>query len=155
MSDKTPEQRIKELEVEIEQLKGEEPIPRAWWKECPKLAQKTMERIIKENDRLQAELEKHRRDIKEWPHQTHLWAKTKSEHLEQIKCLFGEELEKLSWIPVSERLPKKDECDDVLFIAEELVEAGEFKNGLFWDNNGRSFENVTYWKPIILPGQEG
>ncbi len=57
------------------------------------------------------------------------------------------------WIPVSERLPEKDVCDDVLFIIEGLVEAGEFKNGLFLDNNGRDSkeEIVTHWKPIILP----
>ena len=33
-------------EAENRQLKGEEPIPFAWWKDCPKLAQKTMERMI-------------------------------------------------------------------------------------------------------------
>lgn len=32
-------------------------------------------------------------DIKEWPYQTHLRAKTRAEHLEQIRCLFGKELE--------------------------------------------------------------
>jgi len=44
------QERIEELEEENKQLKGEEPIPFAWWKDCPKLAQKTMERIIETND---------------------------------------------------------------------------------------------------------
>ncbi len=57
------------------------------------------------------------------------------------------------WIPVSERLPKEIESDEILFIAQGLIEAGEFKNGLFWNNNGRDFENITHWKPIILPAQ--
>lgn len=65
-----------------------------------------------------------------------------------------EELEKANrWIPVSEKLPEKKESDEVLFIDEGLVEGGEFKNGLFWSNNGKSFNNVTYWKSIILPSK--
>jgi len=35
-------------------LKGEKPIPFAWWKDCPGLAQKTMERTIERNERLLA-----------------------------------------------------------------------------------------------------
>ncbi len=126
MSDKTPEQRIKELETEIEQLKGEKPMPQAWWKECPKLAQKVMERIIEENEQLQAELEKHR------------------------------------WIPVSERLPNKEKEVSILagdcrtpYIANALLKGGTWHirhpNGIIlvasWE--------ITHWKPIILPGQEG
>ncbi len=42
---------------EIEQLKGRKPMPFAWWKECPKLAQVTMERIIENNERLRGVLE--------------------------------------------------------------------------------------------------
>ena len=37
---------------ENKQLKGEKGIPFAWWKECPGLAQKTMERTIDRNERL-------------------------------------------------------------------------------------------------------
>lgn len=55
------------------------------------------------------------------------------------------------WIPVAERLPKESEEDDVIFVDDKLVEAGEFKNGLFWDNRGRDFNNVTHWMPIYLP----
>ena len=44
--------RLDSAEAENKQLKGEEPIPEAWWKDCPKLAQKTMERIIARNDEL-------------------------------------------------------------------------------------------------------
>jgi hypothetical protein len=47
-----------ELQAEIAQLKGEEPMPYAWWAECPKLAQKTMERIIAENEKLKLMLTK-------------------------------------------------------------------------------------------------
>lgn len=53
--------RIVDLEAEVKQLKGEEPIPDSWWKDCPKLAQKVTERVITENKRLTeriAELEK-------------------------------------------------------------------------------------------------
>ena len=72
------------------------------------------------------------------------------------KKLIQAEVDKYRWIPVSERLPEKNECDDVLFVIEHLVEGGEFKNGLFWDNNGRSSQNeeITHWKPIILPEGE-
>ena len=45
-----------ELQAENAQLRGEKPIPEAWWSECPALAQRTMERIIESNDQLQAEL---------------------------------------------------------------------------------------------------
>ena len=44
----------------IEQLIGEEPIPFSWWEKFPKLAQKTMERIIKKNDKLTADLKAYR-----------------------------------------------------------------------------------------------
>ncbi len=64
------------------------------------------------------------------------------------------ELEKCRWILVSEGLPKENECDDVLFISEGLVEAGEFKNGLFFDNSGHDYKNITHWKHIILPKKE-
>lgn len=43
---------------ENKQLRGEEPIPYAWWAECPKLAQRTMERIIQENSRFREVLDK-------------------------------------------------------------------------------------------------
>ena len=43
---------VKQLRAENAQLKGEEPIPEAWWKDCPKMAQKVMERIIAENEKL-------------------------------------------------------------------------------------------------------
>ena len=42
-----------ELQDEIAQLKGRKPIPGAWWKDCPNLAQVTMERIIERNDKLE------------------------------------------------------------------------------------------------------
>lgn len=48
--------KLKTAEAENRQLKGEEPIPYAWWKDCPGLAQKTMERLISCNDSLQAKL---------------------------------------------------------------------------------------------------
>lgn len=41
----------------IKQLEGEEPIPFSWWSECPKLAQKVMERIMKKKDELEAALQ--------------------------------------------------------------------------------------------------
>ena len=50
--------KCQELQAELKQLKGETPIPDAWWKDCPGLAQRTMERIIEKNDQLQAEIEK-------------------------------------------------------------------------------------------------
>ncbi len=71
--------------------------------------------------------------------------------LEKQRSQLQAELDTHRWIPVSERLPRKDECDNVSFIAEGLAEVGEFKNGLFWDNNGLSFVVVTHWRPIILP----
>ena len=48
----------KDLEEENTQLRGEKPTPFAWWKDCPGVAQKVMERIIERNDRL---LERHDR----------------------------------------------------------------------------------------------
>ena len=53
-------------------------------------------------DQLEAEPDKHRRDIKEWPYQTHLWAKSKNDLIEQLNCLFGDDLESRPWIPVEE-----------------------------------------------------
>ena len=53
--DEAYEARIKELEAENKQLKGEEPIPLSWWKDCPKLAQRTIERIIYSNRLLEHE----------------------------------------------------------------------------------------------------
>ena len=44
----------------------------------------------KRQDQLQAKLKEW--DYREWPFQTHLRAKTKEKHLEQIRCLFGKEL---------------------------------------------------------------
>ena len=41
-------------EEKNKRLKGEKPIPFAWWKDCPGLAQKTMERTIERNERLLA-----------------------------------------------------------------------------------------------------
>jgi len=52
---------IEQLQAENQQLKGEEPIPFAWWKEIPKTAQKVMERIIERNEQLQAENERLKR----------------------------------------------------------------------------------------------
>ena len=49
------------LEEENKQLKGEEPFPDTWWKDCPKAAQKTLERVFKKN----ADLEKELDDCKE------------------------------------------------------------------------------------------
>ncbi len=48
--------KINELQTEIKQLKGEEAIPDAWWKDCPELAQRTMERIMEKNVQLQARI---------------------------------------------------------------------------------------------------
>jgi len=62
----TESQRIRQLEDENAKLKGEKPIPFAWWSECPKLAQRTMERIIAENARLKRFAEKIRDDEVEY-----------------------------------------------------------------------------------------
>ena len=51
------EEKCLELQKENAQLKGEEPIPFAWWSECPKLAQRTMEKIITENEKLQTKID--------------------------------------------------------------------------------------------------
>ena len=51
------DEQAKALQDENARLKGEKPIPFAWWSECPELAQRTMERIIAENARLKALLE--------------------------------------------------------------------------------------------------
>ncbi len=46
------EKVIDSLQYEISQLKGEKSIPESWWKDCPKLAQRTMERTIQRNEKL-------------------------------------------------------------------------------------------------------
>ena len=51
-------EKCKEFEVENQQLRGEEPIPFAWWKDCPGVAQRTMERIIAHDRELEAENER-------------------------------------------------------------------------------------------------
>jgi hypothetical protein len=45
-----------QLQAENKQLRGEEPIPFAWWAECPKLAQVVMERVIGRNKQLREDL---------------------------------------------------------------------------------------------------
>ena len=40
------------LRAEIKQLRGEKPLPSTWWKDCPGVAQRVMERIINKNDNL-------------------------------------------------------------------------------------------------------
>ena len=50
------QEQLAAADKRMKQLEGDEPIPEAWWKECPKLAQKTMERVIDENNSLQQQL---------------------------------------------------------------------------------------------------
>ncbi len=45
-----------DLEEENTRLRGEKPIPFTWWKDCPGVAQKVMERVIERNNGL---LERH------------------------------------------------------------------------------------------------
>lgn len=49
------QKEIEGLKIENKQLRGKEPIPGSWWSECPRLAQKVLERTMEENDRLTAE----------------------------------------------------------------------------------------------------
>ena len=58
--------KLEALEAENKQLKGEEPISYAWWEECPKLAQRTMERIIDENKELLLEIVALKAEIDEY-----------------------------------------------------------------------------------------
>ena len=58
--------RLDRAEAENRQLKGEEPIPYAWWKDCPKLAQKVMERLIERNDRAEAENRRLKKAIEDY-----------------------------------------------------------------------------------------
>ena len=99
-------------------------------------------------------------NYKEWPHQTHLRARTKAEHLEQIKCLLGEEMEKLSWIPVSERLPKNDDVVDVIAKIERTSGQKSIKRicDIRWEHAKVAYPDsytFTHYRPIILPGKEG
>lgn len=56
--------------------------------------------------------------------------------------------EQTRWRNKNNEPPKEDEKDAVLFVDETLVESGEFKNGMFWDNNGYGFDKAIYWMPI-------
>jgi len=49
-------ERLAAAEKENKQLRGEEPIPGAWWKDAPRAAQRAMERVIENNDKLHAQL---------------------------------------------------------------------------------------------------
>jgi len=135
----------KQLEAENKQLKGEEPIPFAWWKDCPKLAQRTMERLITRNDEQAKEI----KQLKEAIKYTKEWCNSK---IEQLK-------EDSRWIPVSERLPENIATVWILLYAkatESLCPSmgfyGENENGWGWEIlGGGLLTEVTHWKPITLP----
>ena len=65
------------------------------------------------------------------------------------------QLAALRWKSVGEGLPENEEADDVLFMVGGTVEAGEFKNDLFWATDGESFDNVTHWMPIPKLPEKG
>ena len=83
------------------------------------------------------------------------------EHLEQIDCLFGAELAKLRWIPVTERLPVLTQkiASPVPKESEEVwVSDGKQTAKAYWlgtkhwlFSDGIRLFIVTHWMPIILP----
>ncbi len=118
------------------------------------------ESALKIVSKYETELEKHKRDPKEWLYQVHLWAKTRDELLEKLDCLFGDELAKLRWIPTGERLPEDNQC---VFVAMKHMKTCwgflawyspvSTKSWEFYDPMVKG--EITHWKPIILPGQAG
>ena len=73
-------QEIKHLQAELKQLKGEVPIPGSWWKDCPGMAQRTMERVIEKNNEQAAELES---------------STTNIQSMAKVIVIYQEQLEKL------------------------------------------------------------
>lgn len=82
-----------------------------------------------QNERLKAENKelKEKRGYRDWPHQTHLWSKTEVEHLEKIKCLFGDklnvaiqaQLDKAKKLLVEEKIPRYK--PEILGSAEAVI----------------------------------
>ena len=69
------------------------------------------------------------------------------------------ELDKHRWIPVEERLPKRGEKVDGYVKKLKLRIAnlkGDYVNHkqTITDSDGWQVENLTHWKPIILPEGE-
>jgi len=119
-------------------LKGEKPIPFAWWKDCPGLAQKTMERTIERNERLLA-------------------------INDDLVAKLAAEQEKNRWIPVAERLPEEDgyyltkykgdkrQCLDEKTWIRAYPFYGMFKDN--WIYKKPTKYSVTHWRPIDLPDE--
>lgn len=60
------------------------------------------------------------------------------------------------WIPVSERLPKKEGVNYLVIVKNKnkeggifLFDVGYFEEGIFYKNN--TWENVTHWMPLPEP----
>jgi len=157
------EDKIIELQTELAKVKAENKELEKRPLLCPDCSKKYVPAhcLLCREIKLQAELDKHQGSIKEWPFQTHIRAKTKKEHLEQIDCLFGAELAKLRWIPVTERLPVLTQkiASPVPKESEEVwVSDGKQTAKAYWmgtkhwlfSDSIRLFI-VTHWMPIILP----
>ena len=78
-----------------------------------------------------------------------------AERLEQLEA----DLDKHRWIPVEERLPERGEKVDGYVKKLKLRIAnlkGDYVNHkqTITDSDGWQVENLTHWKPIILPKGE-
>ena len=60
------------------------------------------------------------------------------------------------WIPVSERLPEKEDYYNIVRFAIVRVAGIAYWNGKSWRKtpHHRYIEKITHWKPIILPKEE-
>ena len=94
---------------------------------------------------------------------TELWAMPEEKFLEWLNAEALEKPEQDRWIPVTERLPKKD-C---LYRVTVKNEFGKYVGDCFWNKGEKQFENwnayldcyvkvsdVTAWKPIEEPYTE-
>lgn len=89
-------------------------------------------------------------DLKEWPVQTHLRSKTMDEHIEKIKCLFGDELSPFIKITPTTKMPEKDTGDFFNVITDGDVEVCFYDGD--WDcPNIGYLKNVTHYQKITLP----
>ena len=66
-------------------------------------------------------------------------------------------IDALTWIPVSERLPKNGQCDCIILDKDGFRAEAEFM-GDHWEQYRwsckRSLNEVTHWKPLPQPPKE-
>ena len=138
--------QIEQLQSKIQALDAEK-------KECRKILEEQLDRDKDPEDSL--------RDLVVVACNALYWARAKKKHFVMAKL--QAELEKLRWIPVTERPPEKSGqvwiCYEITGYTYQAYYDVEYKKWSIFDPCG-GFSDIdfdsppTHWKPIILPESE-